>query len=119
MMENSPGMRAPPSGAAPLASAMRRVALTIVELESHLTLPLLSAEAVTGSEPRQALLFELVSEYGSPVARVDSRTQESRREDATDYPGLGQFGPYIQQLMILILKSTQHRGVITECREIW
>jgi hypothetical protein len=26
------------------------------------------------------------------------------------YLGLGQFGPYIQQLMILILKSTQNLG---------
>jgi len=27
------------------------------------------------------------------------------------YPSLGQFGPYVQQLMILILKSTQNRGL--------
>jgi hypothetical protein len=32
-----------------------------------------------GSEPRQALLFESVSEYVSPVARVDSTTLESQR----------------------------------------
>ena len=73
--------------------------------------------AIAGSEPRQALLFESVSEYGSPVAQVDLGTQESCREDATVYPGLGQFGPYIQQLMILILKSTQNQGVTIECRE--
>jgi hypothetical protein len=35
--------------------------------------------AIVGSEPRQTLLFELVSEYVFPVARVDSRTQESQR----------------------------------------
>ena len=29
------------------------------------------------SEPRQALLFESMLEYVSPVAQVDSRTQES------------------------------------------
>jgi len=44
---------------------------------------------VAGSKPRHALLFQLVSEYGSPVAWVDSGTQESRREDVTVYPGLG------------------------------
>ena len=32
-----------------------------------------------GSELRQALLSESVSEYGSSVAWVDSRTQESQR----------------------------------------
>ena len=32
---------------------------------------------VAGFEPRQALLFESVLEYESPVAQVDSRTQES------------------------------------------
>jgi hypothetical protein len=46
----------------------------------------------------------------SLVARVDSGTQESRREDIMVYPSSGQFGPYIQQLMILILKSTQNLG---------
>jgi hypothetical protein len=30
-----------------------------------------------------------VSEYGFPMARVDLRTQESRREDATVYLGSG------------------------------
>jgi hypothetical protein len=35
-----------------------------------------SSPGVAGSEPRQALLFESVSEYEFPVARVDSRTQE-------------------------------------------
>jgi hypothetical protein len=32
---------------------------------------------VVGSEPCQAYLFESASEYGSRMARVDSRTQES------------------------------------------
>ena len=50
---------------------------------------------VAGSEPRQALLFESVSEYGSPVARVDSRTQESQREHNV-YPASGQSMPYVQ-----------------------
>ena len=40
-------------------------------------------------------LFELMSEYGSSVARVDLRTQESRRENATVYLDSGQFGPYV------------------------
>ena len=44
---------------------------------------------VAGSEPRQELLFESVSEYGSPVAWVDSRTQESQRGGN----GLSWFGP--------------------------
>ena len=42
-----------------------------------------------GLEPRQAVLFESVSEYGYPVTRVDSRTQESQRERN----GLSWFGP--------------------------
>ena len=42
-----------------------------------------------GLEPRQALLFELVSEYMSLVARVESRTQESQR----GCNGLSWFGP--------------------------
>ena len=44
---------------------------------------------IAGSEPQQALLFEMVSEYASPVARVDSRTQESQR----GHNGLSWFGP--------------------------
>jgi hypothetical protein len=44
---------------------------------------------VAGSEPRQAWLFESVSEYVSPVARVDLRTQESQR----GCNGLSSFGP--------------------------
>ena len=47
---------------------------------------------------------------------MDSRTQESRKEDAMVYPGSGQFSPYVQQLMIFILKSTQNLGVTTECK---
>ena len=50
------------------------------------------------------------------MARVDSGTQESCREDTTIYPSLGQFAPYVQQLMILILKSTQTLGVTIECK---
>ena len=57
------------------------------------------------------MLFESVSEYGYLVAWVDLGTQESCRGDVMVYPSLGQFGPYIQQLMILILKSTQIRGL--------
>ena len=34
-------------------------------------------------------------------------------EDATVYPGSGRSVPYIQQLMILILKSTQNQGFTT------
>ena len=45
------------------------------------------------------------------MALVDLGTQESRREDAMVYPGFGQFGPYVQQLMILILKNTQNLGL--------
>jgi hypothetical protein len=45
------------------------------------------------------MLFESVSEYRSLVARVDSRTQKSCTEHITIYPGLGQFGPYVQQLI--------------------
>ena len=63
------------------------------------------------------MLFESVSEYGCSVARVHSGTQESRRGDATVYPGLGQFGPYVQQLMILILKSTQNWGLQQSVQE--
>jgi hypothetical protein len=57
-----------------------------------------------------------VGVYGSSVAQVDSRIQESRREDVTVYLSSGQFGPYVQQLMILILKSTQNREVTIECK---
>jgi hypothetical protein len=63
----------------PLAPTTRRVAPATVESESHLTMPLPSALAIAGSESWQALLFESVSEYGSLVTRVDSRTQESQR----------------------------------------
>ena len=45
--------------------------------------------SVAGSEPRQALLFEVVSECVSPVVRVDSRTQESQR----GHKDLSWFGP--------------------------
>ena len=45
------------------------------------------------------------------MVRVDSRTQELHIEDVMIYPRLGQFDPYVQQLMILILKSTQNLGV--------
>ena len=46
-------------------------------------------------------------------------TQEHKnhRENAIVYPGSGRSVPYVQQLMILILKSTQNQGVTTECRD--
>jgi hypothetical protein len=87
--ENSLGKRTPPSRVVSLAPAMRRVASATIELESHLTLPLPGVPAIVGSKPRQALLFESVLEYGSPMARVDSRTQESQR----GLNGLSWFGP--------------------------
>ena len=65
---------------------------------------------VVGLKLRQACCLSRCQSTGSLVARVDSGTQESRREDATVYPGLGQFGPYVQQLMVLILMSTQNLG---------
>ena len=71
---------------------------------------------VVGLEPRQLLLLKLVSEYMSLVAWVDSITK-NHRGDATVYSGLGRSVPYILQLMILILKRTQNRGVTIECRE--
>jgi hypothetical protein len=45
--------------------------------------------------------------------------QKNHREDTTVYPSSGQSMPYVQQLMILILKSTQNwgGGVTTECKE--
>jgi hypothetical protein len=51
-------------------------------------------------------------------------TQEHKnhREDAMVYPSSGRSMPYVQQLMILILKSTQKQAVIMVCigeREIW
>jgi hypothetical protein len=88
---------------------MRRMALATVEPESQLTLPPSWRTNCHGVKTVASMLFESVSEYGSPVARVDSGTQESRRGDAMVYPSLGQYGPYVQQLMILILKSTQNR----------
>ena len=72
---------------------------------------------VVGSKPWQTCCLSQCQSTGSLVARVDSRTQESCREDATVCPGLGQFDPYVQQLMILILKSTQNLGVTTEYKE--
>ena len=73
-----------------------------------------------GLKPCQACCLSQCLSMRSLVSRVDSGTQESHSEDITIYPGSGQFGPYIQQLMILILKSTQNMGVTTECkREIW
>jgi len=72
--------------------------------------------SVAGSKPRQACCLSRCHSTGSPVARVDSRTQESRREDAMVYPGSIQFDHYVQQLMILTLKSTQNLGVTIECK---
>jgi hypothetical protein len=87
---------------------MRRVALATVEPESHLTLPPTWRASCCGVKTMASMLFESVSEYGSLVAQVQLGTQESSREDATVYPGSGQFYSYVQQLMILILKSTQN-----------
>ena len=76
---------------------------------------------VTGLEPWQALLFESVSEYVSPVARVDSRTQESQR----GCNGLSWFGPISALRPAADDPYTQEHpkpGVTTECtrgREIW
>ena len=44
-------------------------------------------------------------------------TQEHKnhRGDAMVYPGSGRSMPYVRQLLILILKNTQNRRVITEC----
>jgi hypothetical protein len=68
-------------------------------------------------ETAASMLFKLVSEYGSLVARVDSRTQESRRRDTTVYPSSGRFSPYVQQLMIHILKSTKIRRLQQSVKE--
>jgi hypothetical protein len=45
----------------------------------------------------------------SPVTRVDSRTQ--RGSNGLSWFGLS--GPYVQQQMILVFKSTQNRRVTT------
>jgi hypothetical protein len=63
---------------------------------------------VAGLKPQQACCSSRCQSTRSPVARVDLETQESRREDTIVYLGSGQFSPYVQQLMILILKSTQN-----------
>jgi hypothetical protein len=71
---------------------------------------------VVRSKPRQALLFESVSEYVSPVARVDSRTQESQR----GHNGLSWFGPIDAQHPAADDPYTQKHpksGVTTVCRE--
>ena len=62
-----------------LALVMRRVAPATVELESHLMLPPTYHASYHGVKTTASMLFESVSEYGSSVARVDSRTQESQR----------------------------------------
>jgi hypothetical protein len=46
---------------------------------SELKAPKNSLTTAAGLKPRQALLFESVSEYVFSVARVDSRTQEPQR----------------------------------------
>jgi hypothetical protein len=57
-----------------------------------------------------SMLFESVSEYevsdGSGGLRNTRITQ--RRHNSLSC--LGQFGPYVQQLMILTLKSTRNMG---------
>ena len=96
MLEKLSGKRTPPSRAVPLALVTRWVAPATVELETHLMLPPTWRASYRGVKTEASMLFESVSEYRSPVARVDSGTQESRRGDTTVYPSLGQFGPYIQ-----------------------
>jgi len=69
-----------------------------------------------GSKQRQALLFESVSEYGSSVARVDSRTQESLR----GRNDLSWFGPIHALCLVADDPYTQNNlksGVTIECRE--
>jgi hypothetical protein len=77
---------------------------------------------VAGSKPRQALLFEVVSEYVSLVARVDSRTQESQRRRN----GLSWFGPIGDLCLATDDSSTQghpklggYNRVYKRKREIW
>jgi hypothetical protein len=50
------------------------------------------------------------------VAWVDSRTQETHRRCGIN-PGSGQAGPYVQQLTILVLKSTQNLGLQQSAEE--
>ena len=73
-------------------------------------------QTIMGLKLRQACCSSRCQNTGSPMARVDSGTQESHREDIMVYPSSGQFSPYVQQLMILILKSTQNLGVTIECK---
>ena len=65
---------------------------------------------VAGSKPRQACCL---SQRQSTGLRWLGWTQEHKnhREDTMVYPGLGQTVHYVQQLMILLLKSTQNWGV--------
>jgi hypothetical protein len=66
-------------------------------------------------------LYRGVGTTASIVVRVSVRVQVSggsggleyknQREETTVYSGSGQLVPYVQQLMILILKSIQNRGV--------
>jgi hypothetical protein len=48
-------------------------------------------------------------------------TQEHKnhREDTMVYPSLSQSMPYVQQLMILILKTPKIEGLQQDCKEIW
>ena len=80
MTESSPGKRTPLSGVVPPATVTRRVAPATVELETHLMLPPTWRASYRGVKTEASMLFESVSEYRSLVARVDSGTQESRRE---------------------------------------
>jgi hypothetical protein len=51
--------------------------------------------ASLGVETAASVLFKSVSEYGSPVARVDSRTQESQRgrDDLSWFGPIGALRP--------------------------
>ena len=63
---------------------VQSTSLTIVEAGTSVV-----STAIVGSETRQALLFESMSDYVSPVARVNTRTQESQ----SGHNGLSWFGP--------------------------
>jgi len=67
-----------------------------------------------GVETATSIVFELLSEYMSPVAWVDLGKQESHREDVMVYPSSmtyirpAQCFMHYTVLMILRLKSTQN-----------
>jgi hypothetical protein len=62
--------------------------------------------SVVGLEPRQALLFESVSEYVTPGGLKNTRITEGMQRFILVRANQC---PYVQQMLILILKSTQNR----------